>query len=94
MQKLISKYNQSDTLLVISTYPKKGQVYTAGMGGVASYTKNNLLPLTKKGQKVVVLADKENDEFLYEEEGILVIRCWKRGDWKLLLLFFLGKALL
>lgn len=83
MQKLISKYNQSDTLLVISTYPKKGQVYTAGMGGVASYTKNNLLPLTKKGQKVVVLADKENDEFLYEEEGILVIRCWKRGDWKL-----------
>lgn len=90
MQKLISKYNQSDTLLVISTYPKKGQVYTAGMGGVASYTKNNLLPLTKKGQKVVVLADKENDEFLYEEEGILVIRCWKRGDWKLFASLFLG----
>lgn len=83
MKKLISKYNQEDALLVISTYPKKGQVYTAGMGGVASYTKNNLVPLAKRGQKIVVLADKEEDDFSYEEDGILIIRCWRRGSWGL-----------
>lgn len=60
MKKLIKKYNQKDTVLVISTYPKKGQVYTAGMGGVASFTKNTLSPLSGRGQRIVVLANKLN----------------------------------
>ena len=81
MKKLFSRYNQKDSLLVISTYPKKGQVYATGMGGVASFTKNTLAPLASRGQKIVVLANKINGKKeIYQEGNILVIRCWQRGS--------------
>jgi len=81
---LIAKYNQKDTVLVISTYPKKGQVYTAGMGGVASFTKNTLSPLSGGGQRIVVLANKlDGKNEVYQEGNILVIRCWQRGTFSL-----------
>ncbi len=72
------KYNQPNSLLVISSYPPKGTTYGDQVGGVASFTKNNLLPLAQK-QKIIVLAEILNRRELYEEGNILVCRCWRRN---------------
>lgn len=74
MKNLIDKYNEQDTLLVISLYPKKGELYSAGTSGVASYTKNVISNLNRK---VIVLADTRDGEKIYEEGNVLVIRCFK-----------------
>lgn len=73
-KKLLAKYNQPDTLMVISLYPKKGEVYTAGESGVASYSKNVVSNLTRP---VVVLANYDKKPSIYEENNTLVIRCFK-----------------
>lgn len=78
MKNLIEKYNQRESLLVISSYPPKGQTYGKGVGGVASFAKNNLLPLSSE-QRIVVLAEILDKPEIYEEENILVCRCWKRN---------------
>ncbi len=80
-KKLLKKYNQNDGIIVISTYPEKGKVYTDG--GVSSFAKNTVLPMARLGQKVVVLADVLDKPEVYEEEGVLVVRCWERGGWGL-----------
>ncbi len=54
MKQLIQKYNHQDTLLMISLYPKKGELYSAGTSGVASYGKNVVKNMKRK---VVVLAN-------------------------------------
>ncbi len=83
-KRLIAKYNQEDTILVISTYPKRGKVYATGEGGVASFCKNTITPLTKQGQKTVILANKINGKTEIHQEGsVLVVRCWQRGSFSL-----------
>ncbi len=76
MKKLILKYNHQDTLLMISLYPKKRELYSPGTSGVASYAKNITTHLKRK---VVVLADFRDKEELYEENGVLVIRCFRKN---------------
>ncbi|MDD4937980.1 MAG: glycosyltransferase [Candidatus Shapirobacteria bacterium] len=70
-----NKYNNSDSLLVISFYPNKGETYSAGATGVASYTKNIISNLHRK---VVVLANKQinSPDKTYQENNSLVIRCF------------------
>lgn len=80
-------------LLVISSYPPKGQTHGEGTVGIASYTKNTLLNLKiaakqqANPKKIVVLAEKlstdPNDH--YSEDDIEVKRVWQRNS---LLLYF------
>ncbi len=76
----LNKYNSPDSLLVIAPYPIRGTVHTGG--GLASYTKNTLLGIKRSNsnQKIIVLANAIKDPETYEENGILVIRCWKRNS--------------
>lgn len=77
-KKQLSKYNQPDTVAVVSLYPKRHEVYSAGASGVASYTKNVVKKLAKPA---VILADILPDKrhakgSSYEEDGSLVVRNW------------------
>lgn len=74
MKKFIDKYNTTDTLLVISLYPKKGELYSTGTSGLASYTKN---VVTNLKRKVIVLGNYETKPTIYEENNTLVVRCFK-----------------
>lgn len=73
MKKQIERYNKSDTLLLISLYPKKGELYSAGTSGIASYAKN---VVSSMNRKAIVLADYEKKPTSYEEANTLVSRCF------------------
>ncbi len=76
---IFKKYNHLDTLLVITSYPPKGTIYGDGVGGVASFAKNNLVPLSFS-RRIVVLAEILDKPEVYAEDKILVCRCWKRNS--------------
>jgi glycosyltransferase involved in cell wall biosynthesis len=69
-----------DQLLVISSYPSKGSTHFKKTVGIASYTKNTLLGIKQnKNIDITVFAEELENESDYEEDGIKVIRVWKRG---------------
>lgn len=73
----LTRFDTPDTLLVVSLYPKKGETYSAGTTGVASYTKNLV---TAMQRPVVVLADTHNGEpKSYREKNTLVVHCFTPG---------------
>lgn len=74
------KFDTSKTLLMISLYPKRGELYSEGTSGVASYAKN---VATHINSPVVVLADWQTGQKKYEEENVLVWRCFKRNTIKM-----------
>lgn len=85
---LIDLSNQPGNLLVITNYPPRGEgVHTAKIGGVAGFTKNTLIPLAHKyaldGRSIIILADIIDKPTVYEEDGMLVVRCWQRNSLKL-----------
>ncbi len=65
------------SILVVSSFPPKGQTHNKKIVGVASYTKNLLFSLS--GQKIV-LAEKLPGETNYTEGEIEVRRIWKRNS--------------
>ncbi len=79
---LLSKYNKKGSLLVISGYPKREEIYSSGVCAVSSFTKNTLLALGKEAseRKIIVLTMEVDRKEIYEENGILVIRCFKRNN--------------
>lgn len=74
---LFKKYNTKDTLLVISLYPKKGELYSEGTSGVASYAKNVIKDMKRP---VIVLSDYDKKVEGYEEAHTLVLRCFQPGS--------------
>lgn len=76
MKQLIRKYNHSDTLAVVSLYPKKGEIYSAGASGISSYAKNTVSHLPRK---VIVLSQYEKNPFMYEENNALIMRCFGKN---------------
>ena len=72
-QQHLDKFNHAETTAVISLYPKQGEIYSAGVSGVASYTKNVVRHLKNK---VVVLADIWDQKKQYREDNSLVLRVW------------------
>lgn len=72
-QKKYQKYNSADTVAVVSLYPHRGEVYSKGTTGVASYTKNLI---TKLSHKAVVFANIVDSPETYEEKNTLVVRCF------------------
>lgn len=82
MDKLFDAYNRGDSLLVVAGYPKKSELYSQGVCAVSSFTKNTLKTLQKEnpGRKMVVLTmTLAGNEEIYEEDGILIIRCITRN---------------
>lgn len=79
-QKLYQLYNQAETVAVISPYPKKGEVYSKGITGVASYSKN---VVKNWPRRVLVLADAFSAvKNCYQEEQALVVRAWQAKGWQ------------
>src|SRR5579859_3739632 len=81
MKEMISQ----EDIVVISSYPPKDSTHHKSIVGVASYSKNTLLGITKalvkhkKTTKLIVLAEKLPDSSdTYQEEGIFVERVWNR----------------
>lgn len=81
-KKNLSSFNHPDTLLVISSFPIKGEVHGARVGGLASFSKNTLKTLVPVWPgKIVVLAESlDGKKEIYQEEGMLVVRCWRRNS--------------
>jgi len=69
-------------LLVISSYPEKGQIHGAKTVGVGNYTKATLLALVKANPnlKIEVFAENLGTKESYTENKIEVKRFWKRGS--------------
>ncbi len=83
----INKFNTQDSVLVVSSFPQKGQTYDPKALAVAPFTKNKLDAISKQAYtsglpiKFVILADILGDKpFSYQENNHLVIRCWKRNN--------------
>ena len=79
---ITKKYNLEDSLIVISGYPKKGETYSQGVCAVSSFAKNTLTALRKENpqRKIVVLTLVTDKNDSYEEDGMLIIRCFKRNS--------------
>ena len=69
-------------LLVISSFPRKGETHGQEVVGVASYAKNTVLALTRnfKNLAITVLAEELEGESEYAEKRITVKRIWKRNS--------------
>jgi glycosyltransferase involved in cell wall biosynthesis len=81
--RLLQKYNDDNSAFVISGYPKKGEKYSQGVCAVSSFTKNSLLALQKENpqRKMVILTVALNGKKeVYEENNMLVVRCFKRNQ--------------
>lgn len=79
---LLNKYNQLDSLIVISGYPKREEKYSRGVCAVSSFAKNTLISLQKENpdRKIIVLTMVIDKEEIYEEDGMLIVRCFKRNS--------------
>ncbi|MFH1186545.1 MAG: glycosyltransferase [Candidatus Levyibacteriota bacterium] len=81
--KYLKEFNKEDSIIVISSFPRKKEKYSKGVCAVASFTKNTLLAIKKQNQnkRIVVLTMKlGNKEEVYKEDGMLIIRCFKRNS--------------
>lgn len=73
---IIKRYNNPGTVVVVSPYPTRGETYSTGKTGVASYTKNVVKQMS---HRVIVLCDIDTEPETYRENRTLVIRCFRRG---------------
>jgi len=83
MDKAIKKFNQKNSILVISSYPdkKKG---IKDLNAVAWYSQKIIKKMAQnQSQKFVVLAEKTKKSSKFEfsqEKNVLLIRCWKNNS--------------
>lgn len=83
----LSKYNKSGNIIIVANYPTFDEKGTMGnINGVSFYTYYLVSKLKDdiemEGRKVIILADMKIDqkEDIYEEDDVLIIRCWKKDD--------------
>ena len=74
---LLNLFNKPDTLAVLTTYPNRGELYSTGKSGVASYTKN---VVSNMQNKTIVFCEYDKTPEIYREKNTLVIRCFKNGS--------------
>ena len=83
--KHLNRFNSENTVVVVSTYPRRGHTYDPKALAVAPFTKNKLNAISKQSNtngepvKFVILADTIEGEQAYVEDGHLIIRCWTRN---------------
>lgn len=74
----------AEKILVISTYPPKGSLYSHPSSAVAGYTENTLVHANADNVfSFVILADILENSEQYEESGFLVKRVWSRNSFQL-----------
>ncbi len=69
----VKAFNNPDSLLVVTLYPKQGELYSEGTSGVAMYTKNIV---SRMKQRVIVLANIYDKKRVYQEDNALIVRCF------------------
>ncbi len=69
-------------LILISPFPPKGSTYKSKHSALASFGKNKVDSMLKADSelRVVVLADKYENDGSWEDERVEVRRVWKRGS--------------
>lgn len=84
---LINKYNNPNSILVISPYPEKGARYGSKVCAVAGFTKNTIDSLSEhykesgtKTQFVILTIKVDDKAQLYEENGMLVWRIFEKNS--------------
>ena len=82
---LISKYNKTDNYIVISEFPS--QMELNGNTGLSRYSQNTISSLKKRlansNAGTIILGNIVNGrEEIYEQNGILVVRCFKRNSFR------------
>lgn len=79
--KILQLYNQAGSLLVISSHPPKGSKHAANQDALASFAKNRLSGIRKLlgPKKIIVLSSYTDKPETYEDNGVLVIRCYRRN---------------
>jgi len=77
MKQYITQFNNPTTLGVVSLYPKKGELYSTGTSGIASFAKNTVTHLDNNS---VVFAEYTQGPTIYKEGGALVNRCFKKNS--------------
>ncbi len=71
----------AQSLIVVSSYPRKGATHAAETVGVASYTKLLLQSLAVKfNGKIIVLSERFSVPEKYFEDGLFIKRFWKRNN--------------
>ncbi len=82
--RLADKYNYPDTVIVVASFPGRGDRSIKDIDAVASYTdhftRSFRKTLSKSGQKMVVLAQMIDREEWYEENGMLIARVWRKNS--------------
>ena len=78
MKYLIERYNKTNTLAVISSYPEKNSTYSKKVCAVGGFTKNTLKFINDK--KVVFTVKISKKEEVYEENKTLVLRVLDREN--------------
>lgn len=77
-EKLIKKYNTPETVVVLSSYPDKNGE-SATRNAIANYTRE-LVSEMRNDASIVVLAEMIEGPEIYEENEILVVRCYERDS--------------
>lgn len=77
-QKLIDKFNKPETVVFLSSYPEEGGE-SAVRNAIANYTRELAVTMAKK-KLVVVIAEVIDKPCVYEENSVLVMRCYKRNS--------------
>lgn len=86
MKNLIQKYNKENSILVISSYPEKGVLYSGKVCAVGGFAKNTIQSfqnhLNQQNEKInfIVLTIATGEREVYVENNVLVIRCFKRNN--------------
>jgi len=66
--------------MVVSNFPPRSQTHGDKVGGVASFTRNKIKPWSRiRRDRMIVLADIIDTPEVFEDENILIIRCWNRN---------------
>ncbi len=85
---IMRTYNCKESVLMISSYPDRNNRSIQKLNAVASYT-DHLVPSLKthlavQNRRLIILAEVLDAPCFYEEDDVLVVRCWRRNN---LLLF-------
>ena len=81
---IMRTYNCKESVLMISSYPDRNNRSIQKLNAVASYT-DHLVPslkthLATQNRRLIILAEVLDTPCFYEEDGVLVIRCWYRNN--------------
>lgn len=80
---LAEKYNLNDSVIFITSFPARQNRSIQNLNAVASYSDHLISRFSKllesKGMKVIILSEILDEEEVYEEGNVLVVRCWRRN---------------